>query len=300
MLDQRVITFLSVCRNKSYTKASEELCITQPAVTQHIKSLEKEYSSKFIEYKNRELKLTKAGELFYRYAENAKANETIISQKLREIINQSKKLEFAATLTIGEFTLAPILGDFIKTFYDYEITMHIDNTERVLEMLRKGKISFALVEGLFNKAEYYTKLYKKGKFILTAPTDHPLTLRQSIVLDDLKNQTIIVREKGSGSRDVLERELFDKNYTLENFKRIIEIGNVNVIKNMVRSGIGLSFMYKDAALEEIEKGNIVELHVSDFAIEREFNFIYLKNSIMKDEIDKFFEFFKEKGTGREE
>jgi len=292
MLDQRAITFLSVCRNKSYTKASEELCITQPAVTQHIKSLEKEYGSKFIEYKNRELKLTKAGELFYRYAENAKANEATISQKLREINNQLKKLEFAATLTIGEFTLAPILGDFIRAFHEYEITMHIDNTERVLEMLRKGEISFALVEGLFNKAEFDTKLYKKGKFILTAPTDHPLTLRQSIVLDDLKNETIIVREKGSGSREVLERGLFDKNYTLENFKRIIEIGNVNVIKNMVRSGIGLSFMYKDAALEEIGKGNIVELHVSDFVIEREFNFIYLKNSIMENEIGRFFEFFK--------
>lgn len=292
MLDIRVESFLSVCKNKSYTKASEELCITQPAVTQHIQFLEKQYDCKLFEYSNRELKLTKAGELFYKYAENTKANEEIITRKLQEIKNENKKLEFAATLTIGEFTLAQVLGDFIKAFKEYDVTMYVDNTEMVLNMLHQGKISFALVEGLFNKADYEAKLYKNASFILVAPVTHPLASKKVVLLEELKNETLIVREKGSGSREVLERGLFDKNYTLDNFKNIIEIGNVNVIKTMIKSGIGISFMYKDAAQEEIEKKQLTEIKILDFVIEREFNFIYLKNHIEEAELSMFFSFFK--------
>lgn len=160
-------------------------------------------------------------------------------------------------------------------------------------MLQNGEISFALVEGLFNKADYETRLIKMANFILTVPLEHPLAAKGKVFLDELKDQTIIVKEKGSGSRDVLERGLFDKNYTLENFKSIIEIGNVNVMKNMVKTGIGLSFMYKDAVREEIRSNELVEIKVLDFEIQREFNFIHLRNDILKNEINKFFCFFKE-------
>lgn len=294
MLDARVDSFLAVCKNKSYTKASEELCITQPAVTQHVKLLEKRYGCSFFDYSGRDLRLTKAGELFYKYIRNAKANEMIIRQKLIEINEAKKSLRFAATLTIGEFTLSTVLKDFIKSFEEYEITMYVDNTEAVLKMLQNGEISFALVEGLFNKADYEHRLYKMADFILTAPVAHPLNAKKSVFLDDLTEETIIVREKGSGSREVLERGLFDKNYTLNNFKNIIEIGNVNVIKHMVESGIGISFMYKDAVRKEISEGKLVEVRISDFEIKREFNFIYQKNEILKDEINTFFSFFKDR------
>ena len=292
MLEVRVESFLMVCKKRSYTKASEVLCITQPAVTQHVQSLEKQYGCKFFQYSNRELKLTKAGALFYEYAQNAKANEKLITQRLDEIDKERKTLRFAATLTIGEFTLAPILGDFLKTFSEYDITMYVENTETVLRMLSNGEISFALVEGLFNKSQYETRLYKMANFILTAPIDHPLLTEKSLCLEDVMDETIIVREKGSGSREVLESGLFYKNYTLESFESIIEIGNVNVIKEMVKSGIGISFMYEDAAREEIERGELVELKLSDFIIRREFNLMHLKSNIMQDEIDMFFNFLK--------
>ncbi|WIV12415.1 LysR family transcriptional regulator [Proteiniborus sp. MB09-C3] len=292
MLDIRMESFLSVWKNKSYTKASEELNLTQPAITQHIQSLEKYYGCKFFEYSNRQLRFTKAGELLYRYVLNAKANEQIIMQKLQEINNEKKTLKFAATLTIGEFTLPPILGEFMNTFKEYDITMYVDNTKTVLQMLQNGEIYFALVEGLFKKSDYETKLYKIAPFILTAPIGHPLMSKKEVVLDDLKDETIIIRESGSGSREVLERGLYDKNHTLKDFKNIIEIGNVNVIKKMVKDGIGLSFMYKDAVSEEIKRKEIAEIKIADFIIEREFNFIYLKNDIMQSDYDTFFSFFR--------
>ena len=292
MFDIKIDSFLAVYRNKSYTKAAEELCLTQPAITQHIKALESQYGCKLYEYSNRRLRLTKEGEIFYKYTEYLKANEKLMEQKLREVNKKSKTLKFAATLTIGEFTIAPILDKFIDTFSEYNITMYVLNTKEVLEKIKSGEIAFALVEGLFNKDEYESKLYKTVKLILTAPTNHPLLNKSTVTIEDLKSDTIIVREKGSGTREVIERGLFNKNYTLNTFKNIIEIGNVNIIKELVKKGMGISFMYEDAAREEIDRGELGEIKISEFSIEREFNFIYLKNNIEYEEIDRFFSFFK--------
>lgn len=291
-----MVSFLTLWKHKSYTKAAEELCLTQPAVTQHIKALERQYGLKLLQYINKELRLTRAGEIFYQYAQNSRINEQVLARKLKEEAGEGKALAFAATLTIGEFTLAPILGDFIKQFAQYDITMYVYNTERVLKMLAEGKISFALVEGLFNKADYSTRLYKRAPFTLIAPLNHPMK-NQAVFLEDLKNETIIIREKGSGSRAILERGLYDKNYTLDNFQKVVEIGNVNVIKNLVKSGTGLSFMYRDAALEEINRGEVAEIHLKDFVIEREFNFITLKNPLMEQEAEPYYLFFMERLEG---
>lgn len=297
LLDIRVDTFLSVCKNKSYTKAAEALNITQPAVTQHIQFLERHYGCRFFEYVNRGLKLTEEGELFYKHILQAKGSDQFIIRKLEEIGQEKKTLSFAATMTIGEFTLAPVLSDFVKTFSDYDITMYVDNTKTVLKMLMEGKILFAIVEGLFNKAEYETQLYKMSNFILVASAEDPIASKEGIYLDDLKDQTIIIREKGSGSREVLERGLFDRNYTLDSFKKIIEIGNVNVAKALIKSRVGLGFMYEDAVKEEIKKGELMEVKLKDFALRREFNFVCMKNEIIKDEVKKFWDYFSKKEFG---
>jgi len=293
MLDIRVETFLEVCRTRSYTKAAEILCITQPAVTQHIKFLESEYGVKLVEYSNRTLTLTDAGILFERYCMEAMISNKILNEKLNEMRSGSKSLCFAATLTIGEFTLAPIISDFIRKFDKYDIRMFVDNTEKVTKMLLEGEVTFALVEGLFNKADFESKLLKMEDFILVAPNSHPLTRREEIYLEDIRNQKIIVRENGSGSRNVLERALFDKNITLDNFESIIEIGNVNLMKTLVRDGIGLSFMYRDSVRTEIDAGDLVELKVKDFRVQREFNFLYLNNELTQTEVNECFLFFKE-------
>lgn len=293
-MDFRLESFLLACKYQSYTKAAEKLCITQPAVSQHIQFLENQYGCKLLEYNNKKLTLTKAGEVFYKYAQNAKANEKIIREKLHALSQGQKPLKFAATLTIGEFTIAPVLGDFIKSFTDYNITMYVDNTETILKMLQRGDISFALVEGLFDKANYKSRLFKIADFVLIAPVTHPLCTKKKVTLEDLKDETIIIREKGSGSREVLERGLFDINYTLEHFGKIIEIGNVNVIKQIVKNGLGLSFMYRDAAIKEIKNDLLAEVKLADFAIQREFNFIYRQNNILQTNVDQIYSFFVSK------
>ncbi|MGM0396986.1 MAG: LysR family transcriptional regulator [Bacillota bacterium] len=297
MLDQRVETFLVVCEKMSYTKAAEDLYITQPAVTQHIKLLEKRYRTKLFSYSNRQLKLTKSGMELRKYLEEAKARDKLISEKLKEIDSGDKKMKFGATLTIGEFTIAPFIKDFYSRFYDYSISLQVDNTRILMDELGKGNIEFALIEGLFKKTDYDARLLAMKEFVLVAgPEDH-VAVNETVDLSELLKETLIIREKGSGSREVLERGLSERNYSLEDFKKVIRIGNVNLMKRMVQDGLGISFMYEDAVLYELKNESLKKLKVSNFNILREFNFVSHKNSTNTVELDVFYEYFREKMVG---
>ncbi len=291
MLDFRIQTFLAVYKYKSYTKAAEHLNLTQPAVSQQIQHLENEYGSKLIEYSSRTLKLTLAGELFLKYCMNAAVNESMLTKKINEAKRGSKSLSFAATMTIGEFTLESVIAEFTQKFSAHSITMYVDNTQAVTDMLHEGSIMFALVEGLFSKTDFKSRLYKMARFIAVASCENPLALKKEVQLDELLDHRLIIREKGSGSREILERGLFDKNFTLESFESTIEIGNVNIMKTLVKSSDAVSFMYEDCVRKEIKEGSLKEIKISGFDIMREFNFIYVENDIINEELDEYYEFF---------
>lgn len=291
-MDSKLDTFLYVVKLGSYTKAAKELHITQPAITQHMKSLEEYYHAPLLYFKNRRLELTKAGELVLEYAKNLEAMETMLFQKLEKVYEERKDLTFASTLTIGEFTMEPILEKLMTEFRDYNIKMRVDNTENILAKLKQGQISFALIEGLFNGEEFETKKLKLCPYILVTAKDHVLTKKDQVHIQDLLQERLIVREKGSGSREILEMGLKENNESLKSFREVMELGNVNLMKSMVEKGHGISLMYKDAALKEINQGSLVEVPVVDLKMNRGFYFVRLKDLYPHEEVDEVYEFLK--------
>ncbi|MBP2027883.1 DNA-binding transcriptional LysR family regulator [Acetoanaerobium pronyense] len=292
-MDIRLQSFLKVWELKSFTKAAQNLNLTQPAVSQHIKSLEKEYNSRFLNYKGKDLILTDSGKILLEYANKIKLSEIFFIENIKQSSSKIKSIKFGATLTIGEFTLESILFEMFRNFDNYNLEIYVENTKKNLEMLEKGEIHFSLVEGLFDKTKYYFKVLKNEKFILTVSKDHNLATKSNIRIEDILNETLIIREKGSGSREILERALVDKNFNLKNFSQKIEISNVNLIKSLVKSNLGISFMYKDAAKKEIDAGELIEVKVEDFTIEKEFNFIYMDDELYIKELIYFYEFLKQ-------
>lgn len=294
MLDARTETFLVLSRTLNYTKAAKELFITQPAVTQHIQFLEKTYGVRLFNYASRELSLTSAGKMFLKYIQESKATDKLIESRLKEVEGESRIINFGATRTIGEFTIAPILKEFFTTFMEHKINIQIQNTEQILNNLDKGELEFALIEGLFEKSDYNTKILKEEEFILVINSNHRLRNKRKVKIEDLLSERIIVRELGSGSREILQRGLYDKNIFLDNFKDIIQIGNVGLMKKLVMDGIGISFMYEDAAIKEIEEGRLIKVEIIDFKLLREFNFVTINKPSIINHADIFYKFFKEK------
>jgi DNA-binding transcriptional LysR family regulator len=289
MLDFRVHTFLEVCRQKSYTKAARALNITQPAVTQHIHYLEREYGTEFFDRNARTLTLTGRGRVFYWYALTMESN----SQKIYELLAQpeqpSLQLRFGATLSIGEYVMPEILADYLEEQPDHKVSMLVENTESLLKKLDKGEIDFAVIEGKFRKDAYSYALFSNERYIAVCARDYPLP-REAISIDRLMEYPFIIREKGSGTRDIFEKILDEYNLKLEQIQRVSEIGDFQAIKYLVTRGLGITFLYETVVSHEIEEGALREIKIENYGATREFNFVYLKNSILEEVYMEFYQY----------
>ena len=167
MLDQRVETFLAVCRTMNYTKAAEELHITQPAVSQHIHGLETQYGTKLFHYENRRLSLTESGRLLRRTAETMLHDARRLEEAMRAA-DSRKTLRFGAALTIGEYCMAEPLQRLLQEEPDTQVRMLTANTQDLLTLLDLGEIDFAVVEGNFDQAAYESLVYSTQRFIPVA------------------------------------------------------------------------------------------------------------------------------------
>lgn len=290
MLNFRIETFINLCETKNYTQTAKNLCITQPAVTQHIKYLEKKYNLKLFNYAGKILTLTDSGEKFLDHVLKLKAFSLIVEKDLSRGNESCQSLDFGATRTIGEFLMPNVLKEYMTKYPKTNISMIVENTQLLIDALMKGKIEFALVEGHFNRADFETHLISKEEFVMVVSPNNELSKYKTLSLEDLLNERIIVREAGSGSRKIFETVLYENNYSLNNFNHFIEIGNINAIKTLVKNNIGISFMYKRAVEQELISGELVAINIENIKFYREFNLIFLKNSILASKYIEFFNF----------
>ncbi len=288
MLDNRLQTFLTLCETCNYTETAEKLNMTQPAVTQHIQFLENFYQVVLISGKGKNFSLTEEGEALQQYVRTLKANSERILPLLHRIKNQVKPLNFGATLTIGEYTVPPILYQIFKEDPETKISMFVENTHLLQKMLWEGKIDFALLEGHFNHNQFDYKLISNETFIGVCSPENKIAFKATY-LEELLEQNLILREPGSGTRDILEQALYNHNLSIKDFKSRIEIGNMNVIKELCHQNIGITFMYREAVKKEIYEGYLKEIPLGNFDISHPFSFVYLKNCPDKSQIEYWYE-----------
>ena len=277
MLDFRHETFLALCRIRSYTKTAEALHLTQPAVTQHIKALEAYYGNRLFIYEDKTLKLTKHGELLYKFASTVSSDSDTLAEILRKKALSNPPLRFGATLSIGQYIMPHILERLLLNKPNIPISMLVENTHHLLDKLDQGEIQFALIEGLFDKSAYHSELFAIEPFIAVCSKNSSLT-DYDLSFQDLIQNNLIVREQGSGTREIFEHLLQKHNLSIEIFSKITEIGNMEAIKQLVKADLGITFLYHVAAKKDLMKGEIKQLKVTDLDIYHELNFVFPKNS----------------------
>lgn len=288
MLDYRLQTFLTLCETGSYTMTAHKLNMTQPAVSQHIQFLENYYQVEFIKGKGKHFSLTEEGKALLEYVRTLYASSERIIPLLHRIKHQVKVLNFGATLTIGEYMVPPILYQIFQEDPEVNISMYVENTHVLQQMLWEGKLDFALLEGHFDQSEFASKLISNETFIGVCSPDNKIASK-TIGLEELLDQNLILREPGSGTRDILEQALYNQNLNVKDFKRIIEIGNMNAIKELCHRNIGITFMYREAVKKELSKGYLKEIPIRNFKISHSFSFVYLKNCPDKAQIEGWFD-----------
>ena len=281
MLDMRIRTFLTVCETMHYTRAAEQLCITQPAVTQHIRYLEEFYGCKLFRYQGRVLSLTKEGEKLREWARSLSYN----SQKIQEALSCCStgiSLRVGATKTIGEYVAAPLVRAFLRRYPQAQFSFVIENTQSLLRALEEGELDFAWIEGFFNKEKYRHQLYAKEEFFGICAPGHHLA-GKTVSIADLLSETVFVREPGSGTRAILEDLLGEQNYTLQSFSHLVQISDFSVTKTLVQDGLGISFVYAPVAKKELEEGSLARIDWEQGHVWREFNFVFLRDNLFVEE-----------------
>ena len=271
MLDFRMDTFLAVCRCMNFTKAAEELNITQPAVSHHIHYLEEHYQVKLFEYSGKKIGLTEAGKMLLSAATTMQHDELHLKQALKMSDGGGRRLVFGATMTVGEYVLPEALMRLMDAQPDISVKMVVADTQDLLRSLDEGEIEFAVVEGFFQKKEYDFLVYDRGKFVIVASPEYQFH-SEGKVIEDLTQERFFIREPGSGTRYVFERYLEGKNLLIHDFEDLMEISNIGAIKSLVADGRGITFLYEAAVKKELEDGRLRRVVL-------DFTFIWRKDSI---------------------
>lgn len=287
MLDFRVETFLNACKTLNFTKTAEELCITQPAVSQHIKYIEKYYNVKLFYFKGKKMYLTKEGSFLQNALTTMILDQEHLKKTLKKYSEKNKMLKFGVTLTVGEYIIPTPLAKYLNDSENNQLSMKVSNTLNLLNDLNHGAIDFAIVEGYFPQNEYDYRVYSREKYIGACAVDSKYA-NGSYTIDQLFEATVITREPGSGTREILQRSLEDRNFTIDDFSNVMEISNLNAIKKLVRNNCGITFMYEAALKEAIDNNFLCKINITDFDIAHNITFIWRKNSLFADNYIEIF------------
>ncbi|MHB1154970.1 MAG: LysR family transcriptional regulator [Eubacteriales bacterium] len=280
-MDTKLQTLLVLCQMMNYRQTAEALHLTQPAVTKQIQALEQLYNTKLFTYDGRKLHKTSDCIILEEYAESFQYNYEEIKKALKgapEIF-----IRIGATKTIGDYVIVNSVTEYLS-YPNHNLSLVIDNTERLLHMLDTAQIDFAIIEGLFNKKKYNFQLLRKEPFIGICPKNHKFAGR-SVSIDDIAKESIIVREAGSGTRDIFEHELKSLGYDLSIFRKTIYISSFKLIRELVTHNFGISFMYNAVIATD---DCFATFKVNGFYHDHEFNIVYLKNTNAKKYAELFF------------
>ncbi|MCD7824993.1 MAG: LysR substrate-binding domain-containing protein [Clostridiaceae bacterium] len=270
----------------NFTKAAEELHLTQPAVSSQMKRLEEYYGSKLFLYENKQLALTEVGEAVFQSMNQMKNQEIYLKQQIHFLESKTRNIRFGATMTIGEFLLADTIQKFFLKFPDSSLHMDVANTKDLLEKLDDGQIDFAFIEGNYSKLEYRSYPFKISRFIPVCGRDSKLKDKTN-TLTDLFKERLIIREQGSGTRDIFESILHSKNHVSGEFAGIVEVGNMNAIKDLLLRSVGISFLYEDVVKKELEKGSLYEIKLSGWNVSHCMNVVWRRENEYTDCILEF-------------
>lgn len=280
MLEQKLYTFIKLAECESTTQTALELHMTQPAVSQQLKALETEYNIQLFNREGRRIILTNEGRQFYLMLKRMITME----QQFAEMIKQPavKTIRFGATLSISEGIMPELLPKMINHWKDIRFELTTQNTKELLRELEEGLIDFALIEGNFNQKKYAHSPIMKAKFSGFCQKGSPY--KKFKRLEECISAPLIIREKGSGTRTIFESECETYNIIVEDFLSSHEVDSIPVILNLVKSGAGITFAYDCAMQEGIKKGEIEEIVLENFSLERDFSFVALPDMLKTEKL----------------
>jgi DNA-binding transcriptional LysR family regulator len=265
--------FESVARNLSFTRAAEELHLSQPAVSMQIRQLEESVGLPLFEKFGKQVSLTEAGIEVYHYSQGI--NRYLI--EMEEVLVSLKglnrgHLHVAVASTVNYF--APrLLAAFHRRYPGIDLELDVTNRERLIQQLVANSVDVVLMGKPPESVEVEAEPFMRNPLVVIAPPDHPLCAEQNISLERLAEEVFVMREPGSGTRQAMERIFSERGLEI---RRGMQMTRNEAIKQAVRAGLGLSIVSAHTIELELETGRLVKLDVAGLPIERKWYLVYRK------------------------
>ncbi|MET3538073.1 LysR family transcriptional regulator [Chryseobacterium limigenitum] len=276
MFDYRLKVFHTVASRLSFTRASEELNISQPAVTKHIKETENQLNTKLFDRKGTSIQLTQSGKILYEYAEKIRNMSRDLEFEINQMNQQHKgKLIIGASTTIAQYILPEILAKFNSYYKDIKIELLTQNTEIISSLLKDGKIDLGIIEGESQSSFFEYITFKADEIVLVAKTNHPLASKD-LHLKDLYDLDLIFREQGSGTQEFIQNRLKEKGINIDDLNTVMQLGSSESIKNYLLHSDCMAFLSISTVLNELKNNVLTIVDIKNFSIERNFHYIFPK------------------------
>ncbi|WP_294352452.1 LysR family transcriptional regulator [uncultured Clostridium sp.] len=280
--------FYATATSLNMTKVAKELYISQPSVSQAIHEIEEEVGAILFDRIGKRIYLTDEGLVYLNYVRRILNLYKEASERLEEMSNmESGKIKVGASTTIGIYILPDIIRRFVEKHKGIEISLIIENTANIERLILENKVDFAFVEGKINSEEIIKEEIWKDELVLICSDKHPWKSRKLVSGTEIKNEKFIIRERGSGTREVIESYMQNNNIEYNVF---MELGNTEAIKKSVEAKLGIGCISSKCVDNLEELGKLHTLKIKDGNIERSLLLIIHKDKFINNNIKEFIKF----------
>jgi len=274
-MDYRDSVFMSVAENLSFSKAANDLNISQPAVTRHIKELEERYKTNLFERKGNKIYLTKAGEKVYNTFKDIAQQYRNLDFEIGQMHDSiSGEFKIGASSTISQYVIPKVIASFHKRYPKIQIYLMNGNSFEMEKLLLDNKVDIALVENLSSQSGIRYRDFLDDELIVVTGKNSVYAKRETIGKDDLLKLPIVLREQGSGTLEVIKQMFSQQNVSFESLNTLIHLGSTESIKNFLQEFDGLAIVSIKAVQNELYLKTLVKLNVTGFAIPRKLRIAY--------------------------
>lgn len=270
-MDYRDNVFLSVAEKLSFSKAAEELFISQPAVTNHIKSLEDKLNITLFERKGNRIYLTKAGELAYNRLKLIQQKYNELEFELGQLNNSFKgKLRIGASSTISQYLIPGVMASFFKRYPHIEIFLYNGNSFEIEQKLLNAEIDLAMVENESSQGNIKYIEFVDDEIVAVTGANSVYAKRKLISVADFMKIPLVLREKGSGTLEVIKKSLNRHNIALDKLNILVHLGSTETIKNFLSDFDGIALVSEKSIEKELKLKEIVKLNIKGVNMNRKF------------------------------
>jgi DNA-binding transcriptional LysR family regulator len=279
----RLTVFRAVAEEMSFRKAAEVLHLSQPAVSQQIRALEEEAGARLFDRAGgdghgSQIALTEAGRVLLGFATKAAAT-MVEAQRALAALNDEVvgPLRLGASTTVAQYVLPRILGAFLRQYPQVKLSLVSGNTERIVEAVATEKIALGIIEGPAMRREVKTERMVTDEMVLIVNPNHAWAARKAgtIAAAELAKVPLLLRERGSGSRRVVERALKKVGLPLRSLTVAMELDSTEAIISGVEAELGVGFVSRWAVGKVLRLGTVRVVAVEGLEILRDFSFVRL-------------------------